>query len=84
VSHDLEITLFVKPGCHLCDEAIGELERLRRRYPHTLRRVDITSDPNLFTTYGLRIPVLQIDGREHDAPLEPSRLEQVLREAVRP
>jgi hypothetical protein len=83
MSQALEVTLFMKPGCHLCDDAIGELQRLRGRYPHTLRRVDITSDPSLFTTYALRIPVLEVDGREHDAPLEPGRLEQALRDAIR-
>jgi len=33
----LRATLYAKPGCHLCEQALGELERLRRRYPHELQ-----------------------------------------------
>ena len=38
----VRVTLYTKPGCHLCEEAEAELKRLERRYPHTLTLVDIT------------------------------------------
>jgi glutaredoxin len=74
-------TLYTKPGCHLCERALADLERLRRRYPHELRLVDISSDPELMRAYGERIPVLSIDGREWAAPLPLTVLERELRRA---
>jgi hypothetical protein len=78
----LQATLFTKPGCHLCETALEDLERLQRRHPHTLLQVDITADPELFQKYGERIPVLAIDGREYAAPLDPAILERALEHAA--
>jgi glutaredoxin len=72
------LTLYTKPECHLCEEALATLERLCRRYPHDLQTVDITSDPSLLERYQYRIPVLAVDGSEYAAPLTPSILRQAL------
>ena len=77
----IRATLYTRPGCHLCEQALADLERLRRRYPHELRLVDITSDADLMRAYGERIPVLSIDGRECAAPLPLPVLERELRQA---
>ena len=58
------VTLYGKPGCHLCEEARAVVERVRERHPFELREVDVTLDPNLFREYGERIPVLAVDGEE--------------------
>jgi hypothetical protein len=58
------VTLYGKPGCHLCDDARAVVERVRERHPFDLREVDITLDPGLFREYGERIPVLALDGEE--------------------
>jgi glutaredoxin len=58
------VTLYGKPGCHLCDDARAVVERVRERHPFELRQVDITLDPGLFREYGERIPVLALDGEE--------------------
>jgi glutathione S-transferase len=58
------VTLYGKPGCHLCDEARAELERIRSEYPFELEQVDITLDATLHRCYGERIPVLELDGEE--------------------
>lgn len=74
------VTLYRKPGCHLCDEARALLSTLERRFPHTVREIDIRSDPALARRYGLRIPVITVDdGPEIDAPLSESRLREALR-----
>jgi len=78
----MKLTLFSKPDCHLCADAIGELDRLRGRYPHELEIVDITSDPELQRQFGERIPVLRIGGRDVGAPLPRHVLERALREAL--
>ena len=39
------ITLYGKPGCHLCDDARAELERLRAELGFELEQVDVTPIP---------------------------------------
>ena len=58
------ITLFGKPGCHLCDEAREALARVRAEAPFELREVDIERDDELFKRYLERIPVVCLDGEE--------------------
>jgi glutaredoxin len=58
------VTLYGKPGCHLCDEARAVVERVRARRTFDLREVDVTLDPVLYREYGERIPVLALDGQE--------------------
>jgi Glutaredoxin-like domain (DUF836) len=75
----VRLKLFTRPDCHLCADAIAELDRLRRRYPHDLDLVDITADPALQSKYGERIPVVHVGEREYSAPLTRAVLERALR-----
>jgi glutaredoxin len=56
------LTLYGKPGCHLCDDARAAVERVTARRDVRLEQVDISRDPVLFKRYGERIPVLEMDG----------------------
>jgi glutaredoxin len=58
------VTLYGKPGCHLCDEAREVVQRVRADHPFELREVDVSLDPQLYREYGERIPVLALDGEE--------------------
>jgi glutaredoxin len=58
------VTLYGKPGCHLCEEARAAVERVRAERPFELEEVDITLDPVLHRRYGERIPVLALEGEE--------------------
>ena len=58
------VTLYGKPGCHLCDEARAAVGRVRAEHPFELEQVDVTVDPRLERRYGERIPVLVLDGEE--------------------
>jgi glutaredoxin len=58
------VTLYGRPGCHLCDEARLRLERIRASEPFDLREIDIESDDALFKRYLERIPVIALDGEE--------------------
>jgi glutaredoxin len=58
------VTLYGKPGCHLCDDARAVVERVRADHPFELREVDVSLDPVLLREYGERIPVLAVDGEE--------------------
>jgi thiol-disulfide isomerase/thioredoxin len=57
------LTLYSRPGCHLCDEMKAVVERVARSVPLTIEVVDITTDPLLEAHYGLQIPVLLIEGK---------------------
>jgi len=58
------VTLYGKPGCHLCDDARAVVERVRAERSFKLEEVDVSLDPTLHREYGERIPVLAVDGVE--------------------
>jgi glutaredoxin len=58
------ITLYGKPGCHLCTDARAVVKRVLAGRDADLEEVDVTLDPALFAAYGERIPVVEIDGQE--------------------
>jgi hypothetical protein len=58
------VTLFAKPGCHLCEEALDVVRRVCQHRPVELREIDISLDPTLNREYGERIPVLALNGEE--------------------
>lgn len=59
-----QLSLYVRPGCHLCEEALEALDGLRARHAFALRTVDIEADDVLHRDYLERIPVLALDGEE--------------------
>jgi hypothetical protein len=67
------LTIYRRPGCHLCDDAEVLLRdelavRARSGLPGvTLIHVDISTDPELEARYGRRIPVFVIG--DHEAAL---------------
>ena len=56
----MNIVIYGKPGCHLCDDARAVLERVGAPF----EEIDITTDDALHAAYLERIPVITIDGRE--------------------
>ena len=58
------VTLYGKPGCHLCDDARQAIQDVRADVEFELEEVDITLDPVLANRLGERIPVVEIDGAE--------------------
>ena len=74
-----KLTLYGKPGCHLCEEARAVVDEVRTRHPFDLEEVDITRDPTLEATYRERIPVVAIDGEEAlELVIEATELERCL------
>lgn len=51
--------VYTRPGCHLCDEAIG----LLRAFGLAPELVDIDSEPALRGKYTDCVPVVVIDGK---------------------
>jgi glutaredoxin len=58
------VTLYTRPGCHLCDDARAALEKLKAEVHFELEEVDIETDDALHAAYLERIPVVCVDG-EH-------------------
>ncbi|MGI8511177.1 MAG: glutaredoxin family protein [Solirubrobacteraceae bacterium] len=62
--HRPSVVLYTRPGCHLCDEALVVLERVRALTPFDLEQRDIETDEEWLRAYLERIPVVEIDGEE--------------------
>jgi glutaredoxin len=60
----LEVTLYSRPGCHLCEEAKTAIAPLLREFGATLREVNIDGDALLTGRYGSDIPVLFLGARK--------------------
>jgi glutaredoxin len=60
----IQVTLYGKPGCHLCEEARQVVLSLRLERDFDLAEVDISLDPGLNREYGERIPVVAVNGAE--------------------
>jgi hypothetical protein len=58
------VVLYSRPGCHLCDEARVVILDVRAAVPFAFDEVNIESDDGLVHDYGIRIPVITIDGEE--------------------
>ena len=54
------VTLYSRPGCHLCDVAREQLSALQRTVPFRLREVNIESDADLERRFMLEIPVIAL------------------------
>jgi len=55
-----EVTLYSRPGCHLCEEAKAAIAPLLREFGAVLRDVNIDEDAVLRERYGWDIPVIFI------------------------
>jgi len=58
------VTLYGRPGCHLCEEALSRLEALRPELGFALEEVDVERDDALLKRYLERLPVIALDGEE--------------------
>jgi glutaredoxin len=58
------ITVYSKPDCHLCAEAMEALRGLQQEYGFQLLEQDIGADDELQRMYFERIPVVLLDGEE--------------------
>jgi glutaredoxin len=74
------VTVYSKPDCHLCTQAMAALRALQPELGFALEERDITVDDTLLRAYFERIPVVSLDGEELfdffvDEPLLRERLE---------
>ena len=62
----VRVTVYGKPGCHLCEDAVEVVARVCAELGTTYAEVDITADPDLQRRFGEQIPVTFVDGAQHD------------------
>ena len=60
----MQLTLYTRPGCHLCEEMKAVIRRVQGQVACGLAEVDISLDETLLKRYGRHIPVLLADGVE--------------------
>ena len=76
-----QVTVYSKPGCHLCEEAVRLLQRVQKQHPFTLEEVNIQDDPALLAEYGEQIPVVTLNGTFlFEYAVDEARLRQLLKE----
>jgi uncharacterized membrane protein len=76
------VTLYSRAGCKLCTEAEADLYGLRDSIPHTLKVVDIDSDPLLRDLYALDIPIVEVGSINLKAPFTRQDLKNTLQAAA--
>jgi len=59
-----QVTLYSKPGCHLCEEMKAEIARANCSDSYELCEINIETDHDLLTRYRFDIPVLLVNGVE--------------------
>jgi uncharacterized membrane protein len=74
----LNVTLYTRKDCKLCDEVKTELAGLQAQYPHRLVEVDINSDTTLVAKYGHIIPVVEVGPYTLQAPITSQKLKMTV------
>jgi uncharacterized protein (UPF0548 family) len=74
--------MYSRPGCGLCDEARAVIMAVRERVPFAFQEVSVEGDDALELAYGLRIPVVLVDGEERfELSVDPEELVAAVRSA---
>ena len=63
---DPRITLYTRPGCHLCDDARLLIEQVCAELGESYAEVSIADDPDLERRFGHEVPVTFVDSKQHD------------------
>jgi glutaredoxin len=57
-ANPLDLTIYSRPGCHLCEEAKAVMNPLIKEFGVTVREVNIDQDEELAERYSWDIPVI--------------------------
>jgi hypothetical protein len=73
------VRMYSRRTCGLCDEAREVTLGVRQRSPFEFEEVFIDGDDNLERSYGLRVPVVEVDGVEQfEFTVDPIALETLI------
>jgi glutaredoxin len=62
----IEVTIYSRSNCHLCDVALGVLEEFRQEFNFQIVKILIDKSPELEEKYGEQVPVILINDQPHD------------------
>lgn len=60
----MEVTLYTRAGCHLCEAAKAQMAPLLEEFGAVLREVDIDADPQLRAQFDFDVPVIFLGGKK--------------------
>jgi glutaredoxin len=76
----MEVRMYSRRTCGLCDEAREVIRTVRREVPFEFEEVLIDGDDRLERDYGVRIPVVEVDGREEfEIRVDPEHLRDLVK-----
>ena len=76
---DPRVVVYGKPGCHLCEDAEHVVAAVCEETGEQWRTLDVSGDPALMRIYGEQLPVIFVDGAQHDFwRVDPARLRSAL------
>jgi glutaredoxin len=59
-----DVTIYSRPGCHLCEEAKQQIAPLLKEFGARLTEINIDEDPELRARYGYDVPVIFLGARK--------------------
>ena len=60
------VTIYSRATCHLCDVALETLTSLQNQHEFSIEKIYIDGDAELTARYGEQVPVILINGKNHD------------------
>ncbi|WP_022873035.1 glutaredoxin family protein [Nesterenkonia alba] len=82
MSQSVDVEVLVKPGCHLCAEALEVTEAICAELGLDYTQTNVEEDPALATQFAEEIPVLRINGQVRDFwKFDSARMRRLLTEA---
>lgn len=74
------VVVYVKPGCHLCSDALAVVESVCSSLDVSWAGQDISADRELMARWAEYVPVVLVDGDVHDwFRVQPDRLRTALK-----
>jgi glutaredoxin len=60
----LDVTIYSRPGCHLCEEAKAQIAPVLQEFNARLTEINIDEDPDLRARYDYDVPVIFLGARK--------------------
>jgi len=77
----IEVSIYSRANCHLCEQALDVLEQISVEIPFTITKIFIDGDSELEKKYGEQVPVILINGKPHDFfRVDPKRFKAAIAE----
>ena len=77
-----DVTIYSRPGCHLCEEAKAQIAPLLKEFGARLTEINIDEDPELRARYDYDVPVIFLGARKAAKHrVDPAQFRRQLRDA---